>query len=39
MLGTDYREYPDRKHFGYPDPLPEFPEALEAVLAIAALAD
>ncbi len=31
-LQTDYREFTDRKHFGYPDPLPTFPELLEVIL-------
>ncbi len=30
-LGTDYREYTDRGHFGYPEPQLEFPELVEAV--------
>ena len=31
-LGTDYREYSDRGHFGYDaDPLDEFPELIEAL--------
>jgi uncharacterized protein len=31
-LQTDYREFTDKKHFGYPDPLPEFLELLELIL-------
>lgn len=37
MLGSEYHEYGDREHFGYPSPMPEFPELLEAVERIAFL--
>lgn len=30
-LATDYTEVADGKHFGYPDPMPEFPALLEAI--------
>lgn len=31
-LGTDYHEFTDREHFGYPNPMTEFPELIEAFL-------
>ena len=31
-LGTEYYEFNDKKHFGWPDPMPEFPEALEVIV-------
>lgn len=31
-LQTDYLEFSDKKHFGYPEPLQEFPELLEIIL-------
>lgn len=32
MLETEYFEYPDKQHFGYPTPMPVFPELLEVIL-------
>ena len=32
QLQTEYYEYPDKKHFGWPDPMPTFPELLEVIL-------
>ncbi len=31
-LGSEYAEFPDRQHFGYPTPMAAFPEALDAIL-------
>jgi predicted alpha/beta hydrolase family esterase len=31
-LDTEYYEFPDRQHFGWPTPMPEFPELLEVIL-------
>lgn len=31
-LDTEYFEYTDKKHFGWPDPMPTFPELLEVLL-------
>lgn len=31
QLGTEYFEYPDRLHFGWPKPMPTFPEVLEVI--------
>lgn len=30
-LQTEYHEYTDKKHFGWPVPMPEFPELLEII--------
>lgn len=35
MLGAEYHEFAHHKHFGYPDPMPEFPEAVDAVERLA----
>ncbi len=32
-LQPEYYEFTDRKHFGYPTPMPEFPEVLDVILA------
>jgi pimeloyl-ACP methyl ester carboxylesterase len=31
-LSTEYYEYPDKLHFGWPEPMPTFPELLEVIL-------
>lgn len=31
-LGTEYFEFPDRKHFGWPKFMPRFPEVLDVIL-------
>jgi len=31
-LGTEYQEYTDKKHFGWPDDMPTFPELLELIV-------
>lgn len=31
-LDSEYREYTDMKHFGWPEPMPTFPDLLEVVL-------
>lgn len=31
-LNSEYHEFADKKHFGWPTPMPVFPEALEAIL-------
>ncbi len=31
-LDSDYQEFADKKHFGFPTPMPTFPEALEMIL-------
>jgi predicted alpha/beta hydrolase family esterase len=31
-LGTEYYEFPDKFHFGYPESMPTFPELLEVIL-------
>lgn len=30
-LKTEYHEFSDKQHFGYPDPMPEFPELVEVI--------
>lgn len=30
-LNSDYHEFTDREHFGYPNPMTEFPELVEAI--------
>jgi predicted alpha/beta hydrolase family esterase len=31
-LNTEYYEFPDKFHFGWPEPMPTFPELLEVIL-------
>ena len=31
-LNTEYYEYPDKSHFGWPEPMETFPELLEVIL-------
>lgn len=31
-LGTEYHEYTDKKHFGWPEPMTTFPELLAVIL-------
>lgn len=31
-LNSEYREYTDKKHFGWPEPMPTFPDLLEIIL-------